>query len=140
MLISIRPNFADAILSGTKTVEVRRLRPAVDPGTVAYVYASAPRKAMLGFFQIESVVTQSVEDLWDIVNLGGAISQEYFDSYLVGRERASAIMISEARPLARPIELPVLRTIWPGFHPPQSFRYLTNSDADALSSALSGME
>jgi predicted transcriptional regulator len=57
MLISIRPNFADAILSGIKTVEVRRLRPAADPGTVAYVYASAPRKAMLGLFQIDSVVT-----------------------------------------------------------------------------------
>jgi hypothetical protein len=39
-------------------------------------------------------------------------------------QEGGALEISEARALDRAVPLAELRSLWPGFSPPQSFRYL----------------
>ena len=43
LVVSLKPRFAEAILGGTKTVEVRRCAPAV-PAMSAYAAGMAPRR------------------------------------------------------------------------------------------------
>ncbi|SFO06949.1 ASCH domain-containing protein [Amycolatopsis rubida] len=46
--MSLRPRFAEAILDGTKTIELRRTRVSAPPGTKLVLYASAPTMAVVG--------------------------------------------------------------------------------------------
>ncbi|WP_237302536.1 ASCH domain-containing protein [Streptomyces sp. S063] len=46
LLLSLHPRFATAILNGEKTVELRRQRVAVPPGTPVIIYATSPTMAL----------------------------------------------------------------------------------------------
>jgi predicted transcriptional regulator len=48
LLLSLRPRFADAILAGAKTVELRRRPINARPGTAILLYASRPMMAIVG--------------------------------------------------------------------------------------------
>ena len=48
VLMSIRPQYAEAILSGEKTVELRRRRPSFSAGTTVLIYSSAPLQTRAG--------------------------------------------------------------------------------------------
>ena len=133
LLLSVRPRFASAILVGKKTTEIRRSRPNVTSGSQVYVYATAPIKALLGLFRVDNLITEYVGPLWNLAKTSAALSRREFDEYLHGLSIGHAICIAETSALVRPIPLADLRTIWPGFHPPQSFRYLMSSDPMAAS-------
>ena len=133
LLLSVRPRFAKAILAGEKTTEIRRSRPNLTPGSYVYVYATAPIKALLGLFRVDDLITESVGLLWAIAKTSAAITRREFDEYLYGLSKGHAISIAETSALVQPISLADLRAIWPGFHPPQSFRYLTSSNPMAVS-------
>jgi predicted transcriptional regulator len=47
-LISIRPGYANAILDGTKTIELRRRVPELVSGTRLWIYATRPTAAVVG--------------------------------------------------------------------------------------------
>lgn len=49
VLMSFHEHWALAILAGTKTVEIRARRPAFPPGTRVWMYATAPRAAVVGW-------------------------------------------------------------------------------------------
>ncbi len=62
-LFSIHPQYAEAILAGTKSVEFRRT-PLADDVTHVVVYATAPTKMVVGIFEVDGGRgTQSVECL-----------------------------------------------------------------------------
>ena len=129
LVLSIRPRFAEAILDGRKTVEVRRQRPNVQPGTVGLVYSSSPIKAVVGLLRIGGIFSGSPEELWETVHSGAYISKQDFDSYFAGVKYGHAIAVSCAYRFDSPIQLSHLRVIWPGCRPPRSFGYLVAADA-----------
>ena len=43
VLISIRPEWCEKIISGEKTVEVRKTRPKIDPPFMCYIYCTRPK-------------------------------------------------------------------------------------------------
>lgn len=123
LLLSIHPKHVDAILAGTKTVELRRRRPRVDIGS-ALIYATSPRMELAGMFQIRSVTCSNLESLWQLTRERAAITRQQFDDYFIGLETGVAIQISDVIRFPNPIPLDTLRAEWPGFHPPQGFRYI----------------
>ena len=65
LFLSVRPTFAQLILSGSKTVEVRRVVPrSVQPGSLVLVYASSPEKALWGICFVEKISTGRPETIW----------------------------------------------------------------------------
>jgi predicted transcriptional regulator len=124
ILLSIRPQYADRIFEGTKTVELRRVRPRyVRKGTLALIYVSSPIKALVGAFKVGRVIEEPLQDLWQIVHDKAGITREEFEVYYDGVSRGVGIFISEVWHLPEPIELQDL-----GLHPPQGFRYATTSE------------
>jgi predicted transcriptional regulator len=132
LLLSIRPQYADAIFRGEKLFELRRRRPRMQPGDRVIVYSSSPRKALVGCFTSPRIVACSLPDLWDVVGSSAGVTKTEFDQYFDGLSSGVAIAISAPVPLKNPIPLSGLRRLWPHFQPPQSFLYLPDRLLDCL--------
>ena len=128
-MLSVRPRFAKAIIDGHKTVDVRRQRPNVRPGTLGFVYSSSPMQAVIGSFRVDNIFSGTPEKLWLMARDKACMAREDFDKYFAGIDMGHGIVISCVKKLQRPIRLSHLRAIWPGCKPPRSFGYLVTSDA-----------
>lgn len=136
ILLSLRPRFAQAILDGTKTVEVRR-RPIRAPrGTILVLYASSPTMAILGTAELGAVNVRHPDVAWKEYENDLGLSREEFTTYLNGSDSAHLIHVWKPRRLNEPIPLSCLRASASGFKPPQSFRYITAEDPPPLLTAL----
>ena len=130
LLLSIRPQYAEKIFDGTKTVELRRVRPRVKEGDTVLVYASSPVKALVGAFVVSRVVEKAPQELWRIVRSRAGIEQEEFEAYYDGARTGFGIFFKEVCEYSAPIELQSIRQRWPDFWPPQGYRYLQKGRAD----------
>ena len=74
MILSLRPRFADAILSGVKTVELRRTEPKIRVPTLAFIYASTPARALLGTCIVTSVESGHLAALWQVHGAGSDLN------------------------------------------------------------------
>ena len=118
-LLSSRPRFVDAILSGDKRFEYRRniFRRAV---SVVLVYATAPVCRVVAEFRVGGVLCASPGDLWRKTRTAAGIDETSFFEYFVGRALGYAITIEDVKCYSRTFH-PIDRF---GVRPPQSFLYL----------------
>lgn len=124
LFLSLKPRFAEMILSGQKTVELRRVRPRVGNSTVAVFYATSPTQSIVGTSRIEGVEAGAPAEVWQRFGQVSGLTREEFDSYFAGSDTAVAIRLAEPHRLDVRIPLAEFRQRWQGFEPPQSFRYL----------------
>jgi predicted transcriptional regulator len=117
--LSIKPIFAEAILQGVKRYEFRRSI-FTRPVDVVLVYASTPVQRVLAEFDVRSIITESVETLWELTKSSAGIDEELFYRYFAGRNYGHAIEIGEVRPY----KIPFCPIEYLGIHPPQSFAYV----------------
>jgi len=136
LLISVRPRFAAKILSGEKTVELRRVRPRIGAGDCVLIYVSSPVKALAARFVVAEVIQASPSRLWRETQSEAAVTSREFKAYFAGVSTAYAISLKQGQLLRSPVSLDAIRHAWPEFRPPQSYRYLTNQDASRLSPSL----
>ena len=123
VLFSIRPVHAEKILTGDKTVELRRrFANAVTPGTLALIYSTSPTSALTGSAKIKAVECTDLRTLWKTHRKAACLDKSDFEAYFAGLERGYAIILDTARPLERPVGLTELRKRF-GFEPPQSYQY-----------------
>ena len=123
LLLSIRPRFVDSIFSGTKTVELRRVKPRVHAGDLVVVYASGTTKGIVGAFEVSGVTAAAPSSIWRKHNGGSGLSKQEFDSYFAGASMGYAIRIGRLWKLAETVPLKTLRKRRAGFRPPQSYHY-----------------
>lgn len=121
VLLSIKPKFASAIFSGEKQFEFRRAIFKNKGVRKVYVYASKPIGLVIGEFEIEEVITEDPDLVWDIAKSASGISKKYFDEYFEGKQVAHAIKVSAVREYSKPATLMELFNI---DRPPQSFMYV----------------
>ena len=134
LLLSLRPQFAEKVFTGSKKVELRRIRPKIEMDDWVLVYVSTPVKALVGAFQVVRVIEDDPSYLWKRVRHKAGITREEFDNYYSGAMRGVGIFLNKTRRLPHPVKLPDLREIWSDFHPPQSYRYLTPTQVESVES------
>lgn len=122
ILMSIKPEFACAIVDGRKFYEYRRVVPR-GPFTSVVIYASSPVQRFIGEFDVDEVVTGSLEDVWIRTRYSGGIPQDYYDRYFAGKTEAHAIHVLHAKKYRYQVDP---GDLIPNFRPPQSFAYLTD--------------
>lgn len=132
LFLSLKPRFAEMILSGRKTVELRRVRPKIGESTVAVFYATSPAQLIVGTSRIEGVETDPPAEVWRRFGPACGLTRKEFDAYFAGAETAVAIRLAEPHRLGEGIPLAEFRQRWHGFEPPQSFRYLDASRAASV--------
>jgi len=136
LLMSLRPRFAHGILSGEKTVELRRIRVSAAPGTTIIIYASAPIMSVVGVATLAAVDIARPATLWRKHRTQLGLTRSEFYEYLVGAEFGCALSIANPQALPDPYTLAWLRA-HARFQPPQSYRFLSDADPEPLH-ALSG--
>lgn len=123
LLLSIRPHFVDLIFAGTKTVELRRVKPRVKAGDLVVVYASGETKGMVGAFEVAGVTAAAPSSIWRKFNGGSGLTKRGFDIYFAGASVGYAIRIGKRWKIQEPVPLNTLRKRSAGFRPPQSYHY-----------------
>jgi predicted transcriptional regulator len=133
LLISVKPRFADALLSGSKTVELRRVAPkSAAPGDLVLLYASSPRRELVGQARVKTIVTASATQIWVDAGDRTGLTRDEFDAYFEDCTAAVAIHLEDVEELASARTLSDIRHLCAGVSPPQSFRYLSPTQVDAL--------
>jgi predicted transcriptional regulator len=124
ILFSIRPFYADKILEGHKTVELRRKFPEFGAaGSTALIYSTSPVSAIVGTARIKSVFKLSLPKLWKAHGAAARVAKADFDAYFAGQDYGFAIMLESARQLKSQLTASDLEVEF-GIAPPQSYRYL----------------
>lgn len=137
VIISIRPNFAEAIFSGAKTTELRRRIPQIPVGTRLWIYATKPTGAVLGFARVDGVVSGSLEEIW-VASVGQAgVSRAEFDDYFAGSEKGVALQLVDVQQ-GQPVSIANLKAIRPRFHPPQTIVRISDSESEVLNEMAFG--
>jgi predicted transcriptional regulator len=130
-IISIHPSYADAILAGEKTIELRRRLPDLPLGTRLWIYATRPTAAVVGFVIIQDVTRAHPRTIWNKHRSGSGVDHAAFTAYFNGAQKAVAILLGAARRVD-PITIDELREIREHFHPPQVLVRLTPAEGKAL--------
>jgi predicted transcriptional regulator len=120
VLLSIKPEFANKIFDGTKKYEFRKnIFKRNDIKTVV-VYASSPIQRVIGEFEIEKILCQEVELLWETTQQFAGINKEFYDDYFAEKEMAFAIQVGKIHKFQKP----KLLSDYEIDYAPQSFAYL----------------
>jgi predicted transcriptional regulator len=96
-IISIKPQFAQAILCGTKTLELRRRRINTQPGDVFLIHATRPVSAIVGSFEVAGIISAPLMEFWERHHAQTGISFQCFFDYYRGCDFAHAIQIANPR-------------------------------------------
>lgn len=119
VLLSIKPEFAEKIFSGSKRYEYRRsiFKKKVD---TVIVYASSPMRKVIGEFSIETIHHADLDSLWKQTQKYSGITLSYYKSYFESKDKGYAIKVFGARRYKNPLDLKKSF----GILPPQSFAYI----------------
>lgn len=124
-LLSVHPEYAQAILDGTKTVEFRK-RPLADDVTHVAIYATRPVGRIVGVFRIEEQVQRAPGTLWKRFKDVGGISYSKFLAYYDGHPQGVGIRVGD---LVRIDGDVTLEDAFGISRPPQSFQYFEPDEA-----------
>ncbi|OPY65049.1 MAG: hypothetical protein A4E57_03316 [Syntrophorhabdaceae bacterium PtaU1.Bin034] len=120
VLLSIKPQYVDKILSGEKKFEFRRkiFRRQVE---LAYVYCNSHVKRIVGTFTVGEILSGTQEQIWAMCGEKGGIEKEAFFRYFSGAAKAYAIEIVNFHEFAEAV---IPEQLIEKFYPPQSFYYV----------------
>lgn len=121
VLLSIKPEFAEKILSGRKRYEFRRVIFKTKDVSRVVIYASHPVHRVVGEFAVDGILELGKTRLWEHTKQYSGIAETHFRKYFKNSNKAYAIKIIGAKRYPRPIEL---KRLCPSARPPQSFMYL----------------
>ena len=124
VVLSLKPRFAEAILAGDKTVELRRTVPKIVVPTLALLYATTPVRALLGTCIITSVRSADLAVLWRQCGSRSDLRHHEFQQYFHGVDVGTALTLTQPQAFGRRVPLQDLRAKPRGFRPPQSFAYV----------------
>ena len=96
-IISIHPGYADAILDGTKTIELRRRIPELATGTRLWIYATRPTAAVVGVATISDVNRAHPRTIWQKHREGAGVDHASFMEYFHGAQEAVAILLAAVK-------------------------------------------
>ena len=123
LFLPVKPKWADLIMSGKKTLELRKRLPACEVPIRVMVYASSPQMEVVGIAECFGVIWQGVVS-WTDYELGKAcVTRAELHSYFAAYKWSNALCLRNAVKFAKPISLGMLRDFW-DIEPPQQWRYI----------------
>lgn len=113
LIVSIKPEYADKIIKGEKTVEIRRRFSDKWEGANILIYSSNPVQGIIGEAKISKIVKRNPNDIW--FEFGGAIGcdRETFFKYSEGTEKISALLLTDIRPFNMEIPINFINKLHP---------------------------
>ncbi|MEC4170199.1 ASCH domain-containing protein [Pseudomonas sp. MS-1(2024)] len=125
VLLSIKPEYANKILSGEKKFEFRKVSFTNTKVNTVVIYATKPVGKVVGEFEILHIYSDSPSNIWERTKKFAGIEKKYFDSYYEGKDLAVAIAVGAVHEYEKPKNL---SDIGAGVSAPQSFCYIKPTD------------
>ena len=122
VLLSIKPEYVDKIISGEKKFEYRKriFKEKVD---TVVVYSTMPVGKIVGEFKIEEIINDTPDNIWSLTSHHSGVSEVFFMEYFDKCSEGFALKIKDIELYNTPID-PKKRKMH--FTPPQSFMYVDN--------------
>ena len=106
ILLSIHPNFADAIISGKKKYELRKNRISDEINWI-YLYETKPVQKVTARVALQKILTASPKILKTIIDLSETeLTSEQYDKYYERSKVASALVLGRVEQFSKPLSLP----------------------------------
>lgn len=128
ILISVRSEYVHKMLSGKKTVELRRRHVHVVAGTRMWIYGKAPQASVLAQATVDAVVIASPASLWRKYRSRIGVTYQEFREYFGSLALGCAILLKNIRKLKPEVTLAAFRRKIRSFHPPQFYLKLFSTD------------
>jgi len=119
ILISIRPEFVQSIIDGTKKFEYRTKAAKQDINSLI-IYSTYPEMKVVAEVEIVKVLKLSPKDLWEETKNKSGITKVFFNSYFKDRQVAYAYQLGKVNVYKKPKTLLELGIKFA----PQSFIYV----------------
>ena len=104
-MISLKPEYANAILQHKKKYEVRTRIPNLLENDIIYMYVTAPISKVVGMFEVDSLIIGSPTWLYSMYYKKMCISPNDYAKYVGERKQIKLIKIKNERKFAYPLEL-----------------------------------
>ncbi len=85
------------------------------------VYVTRPVGQIIGEFDVDEILCEDPDTLWEMTSYYSGISKEFFDSYFLGRDRSFALAVGKVRRYETPLDP---ADVIENFTPPQSYMYI----------------
>lgn len=119
MLLSIKPEYVEKILTGTKKYEFRKFHCREDVDTIV-IYATAPIKQVVAEAPIVAVIEDDVDEVWKQTHPNGGVTKKAFKDYYKNKNVAIAYQLGDVRKYDEPMALSEIGLSYV----PQSFAYI----------------
>lgn len=138
MLMSVRPKYADRILTGEKRVELRRSFSKRWVGSRVAIYASRPTKSLVAQATVGSATRGHPEEIWSEFRHGMGCSREEFDSYVGSAENVWAVELANVAPYTYLVPLAQISALLGrSLKAPQSYCGVNEARGGAWATAVS---
>ncbi len=104
ILLSIKPEFVNKILEGTKKYEFRK-RPAKSDVDLIYIYSTYPVMKIMGTAEIVDIIHAAPSTLWEQTKAEAGISRKRYREYFKGCKVAYAYKLGKITVFDKPKEL-----------------------------------
>lgn len=127
LFISVKPEYAHKIISGEKTIELRKVAPKASENDIVIIYSTNPEKAIIGICKVASVIKLKPTTMWANHKNNLGINKKSYTDYYRDADKAVGIVLKSACKLDMQIDLSAIKQIFPKFSPPQTYRYYTKN-------------
>lgn len=127
VLISIKPEYVNKILNGTKKYEYRRTLAKKDVSSLV-IYSTWPVKEIVGEVDVIGTIEMAPSSLWEKTKKEAGISRKKYREYFKKRKKACAYvlgMVTKYENTKKLLDIGVQQA-------PQSFLYLTQEQYELL--------
>lgn len=119
MLLSIKPEYVEKILSGKKKYEFRKFHCRPDVDTII-IYSTSPVKRVVAEVEMVGIIEGDVAEVWQRTKDAAGITKTAYSAYYRGREIATAYQLGAVTVLDTPRDL----SDYGLSYVPQSFAYI----------------
>lgn len=122
VIMSIKPQYANRILNGTKKFEFRRSIPKrIDEIEKVFIYSTSPTQKIIGHFTVKAVHKMNPLNLWLHTWKHAGIEIIDFQEYFQGKEFGYAIEVENVTLYDKPL---LYKEVDHTGKIPQSFKYI----------------
>lgn len=122
ILLSIKPEYVERILNGTKKFEYRKKIFKNKNVNTVVIYATKPIGKVVGEFYIRNIIEDNPQTIWNLTNKYSGISKNSFDKYFHNVQEGFAIEIAHFVKYKKELELNEVSKKLKSA--PQSFAYI----------------
>lgn len=120
ILISIKPEYVNEILSGRKKYEYRKVKAKKDNVDKMIIYATAPIMKVVAEIEILKILEDTPDLIWENTKEYSGINKSFYDKYYENQNIAIAYQLGKIEKYNKPKELSDLGISYS----PQSFIYI----------------